>query len=113
MTGTLIWRDIGEPRLLTEDGTTYVSVPEFELWPADRDWEPHDASIVFVSERAFASHAPGKITYHQPRLPYHQKTRCGIVIWDNGHDVEMPLVSVRRDVASRIARPCGKCGADR
>ena len=74
--------------------------------------EPHDTSIVFVSERSFALHAPGKIAYHLPRYPYHQKTRCGMVICDNGRTVDTPLVSVRRDVASRVARPCGKCGAD-
>ncbi len=32
--------DFGEPRVTVMDDVTYVSVPEFELWPTDPDWTP-------------------------------------------------------------------------
>lgn len=109
--------DIGEPRVSVMDDTTYVSVPEFELWPTDSDWEPHDATIVYITRRSFTLNAPGKMTYHRPNrhTRYSDRTGCGIDIWSSGWEPteQSSLVAVRRDVASRIARPCHVCGADR
>lgn len=106
--------DIGEPRITVADGVTYVSVPEFELWPADPDWQPHDASIVYISRRSLTMHPPGRISYHLPsrRTRYSERTGCGIELWSSGWEPgrESVVVAVRRDVASRIARPCRVCG---
>lgn len=108
--------DIGEPRITTMDDVTYVSVPEFELWPTDPDWQPHDASIVYISRRSLSMHPPGKSVYHltSRRRSHSIRTGCGIELWSSGWEPhrESPLVAVRRDVASRVARPCNICGAE-
>lgn len=78
--------------------------------------EPHDASIVYITRRSFTLNPPGKMTYHRPsrHRRHSDRTGCGIDIWSSGWEpVELSsLIAVRRDVASRVARPCGKCGAD-
>ena len=106
----------GEPRVSTMDDTTYVSVPEFELWPTDPDWQPHDARIVYITRRSFTLNAPGHMTYHRPsrHTRHSDRTGCGIDIWSSGWEPgeQSSLIAIRRDVASRIARPCRVCGAD-
>ena len=109
--------DFGEPRISTADDVTYVSVPEFELWPTDPDWREHDASIVYISRRSFTMHPPGRSTYHLPSrrmTRYTDRTGCGIELWSSGWEPgrQSSLVAIRRDVASRIARPCLVCGAE-
>ncbi len=108
--------DIGEPRISTMDDLTYVSVPEFELWPTDPDWQPHDASIVYISRRSLSMHPPGKSVYHRSSrtTKYSYRTGCGIELWSSGWEPGQgsSLVAMRRDNASRIARPCRICGAD-
>ena len=109
--------DFGEPRVSSADDVTYVSVPEFELWPTDPDWQPHDASIVYITRRSLSMHPPGRSTYHRStRRPtkFAYRTGCGIEIWSSGWEPgeSSSLVAVRRDVASRIARPCQVCGAE-
>lgn len=107
--------DFGEPRVSTVDDTTYVAVPEFELWPTDPDWSPSDASIVFIEGRSLTMARPGRGVYHLTRRwTYGSVTRCGRIIWtsNRGDDRTVTLVPIRRDNASRIARPCRICGAD-
>lgn len=106
--------DFGEPRVATVDATTYVSVPEFELWPTDPDWTPSDASVVFIEARSLTMARPGRCIYHlSRRWTYGSVTRCGRVIWRPSSDPGMvTLVPMRRDNASRIGRPCRVCGAD-
>lgn len=105
--------DFGEPRVATVDDTTYVTVPEFELWPTDPDWSPSDASIVFIEERSLTMARPGRCVYHlSRRWTYGSVTRCGRVIWSSDEDYKPTLVPIRRDNASRIGRPCLVCGAD-
>lgn len=107
--------DIGEPRVSIADETTYVSVPEFELWPTDPDWQPHDASIVYITRRSLTMYQPGRLTYHVSARStrYSYRTGCGIELWSSGWEPgrESSVVAVRRDVASRIARPCQVCAA--
>lgn len=108
--------DIGEPRVSTMDDTTYVSVPEFELWPTDPDWTPSDASIVFIEGRSLTMARPGRGVYHlSRRWTYGSVTRCGRIIWaptSSPEHEKVSLVPIRRDNASRIARPCRICGAE-
>lgn len=56
-----------------------------------------DTLIVFIEGRSYGS-----------------VTRCGRIIWtsNRGDDRAVTLVPIRRDNASRIARPCRICGAD-
>jgi hypothetical protein len=108
--------DIGEPRISTADDVTYVSVPEFELWPTDPDWQPHDASVVYITRRSLTMHPPGRLTYHvvARSTRYSYRTGCGIELWSSGWEPgqQSAAIAIRRDVASRIARPCRVCGSE-